>query len=630
MIKLLDYVNARSSGSSISNEAHTVGEDDANWVYLLEVPETAAGVTISGYTRVDVAPAAGEFRVYVTGTLAGAVEFHSSNNGASVSVSYTGMGSAIFARDPNRIKAWLRKGVGYHIEEFGGLADGSTVNDQAIIDAYTAMDDGDTLLFDDGTYVVDNVDLGALAKKGIKWVGKGVGRTILKKATGGTFGSTNVEHLFRDISSTGGTDGLEVENIEFDLSRASATSGHTVSAFFFARVNGLHFRRCKFRDGIEEGLKLYKCQDVYVDFCTFDNIRNNGIQCHCPSADGYTGGRANQGFKNVHVRHCHFEDIDDGAGGTLDGEAVTFNSTDATVECHTGIVAHCTIDNCIRGPWCEVNTASAIIRNIVYIDCYITNSVSHGAAIIGCESSAIIGCRAHNCGDATSLSSETFAFYMGGSASRKGKYNQMVDCSAIDDRGTAYMDYGFRVQQVEHCEMVNCRSRGATTKNFWLSSSTITNLVMDVRSPMPLASVRISAETITTGATGVNVEWNGADALDPLAMHDPSTNPERLVPAWEGSWKCRANVTFVANATGYRRARIVKKDPGGETVVALAGPLPGHASEETGLYLESPWVTMDSDDYFIVNAWQDSGGNLDLYATTSWAELEFCGVVNPA
>lgn len=108
MATWLTKIDRRVDGSeqSITNEAHTVGEDTANFVFLNEVPlkETISSVSISGYTEVGSSPSAGQFLVYYTGRLAGAVQFAAVNNGASVQISYKGRGSALFARDINRLQ----------------------------------------------------------------------------------------------------------------------------------------------------------------------------------------------------------------------------------------------------------------------------------------------------------------------------------------------------------------------------------------------------------------------------------------------------------------------------------------------------------------------------------------------
>jgi hypothetical protein len=100
---LPEWINARTSGQSISAELHVVGEDGvANEYFLKELPEPGTTVTIASRTQQASGDtlAANEFTVdYKTGK----VTTHSSNNGQDVSVAYTAIGSTPLQRDMERI-----------------------------------------------------------------------------------------------------------------------------------------------------------------------------------------------------------------------------------------------------------------------------------------------------------------------------------------------------------------------------------------------------------------------------------------------------------------------------------------------------------------------------------------------
>lgn len=107
---LFTHTDARANGAElpISNEPHVVGEDTPNYIMLHEVPKqetapTPSSVVIPGYTETTGTPAAGQFRVFYGPFHASYVEFNAANNGASVTVSYKGRGSARLGRDINRI-----------------------------------------------------------------------------------------------------------------------------------------------------------------------------------------------------------------------------------------------------------------------------------------------------------------------------------------------------------------------------------------------------------------------------------------------------------------------------------------------------------------------------------------------
>lgn len=164
-LELLDKVNQRSTGSAISNEAHVIGEDDSGWVYLKEVPETAAGVTIAGFTRVTSSPSAGQFVAYdedTGGAMKGWLEFNVADDGTAIQVSYSGLGSVLVARDLNRVHSWAHA-LAVNVKEHGATGDGATDDATAISAAHTvATANGGILYFPTGTYVAGaNVTLNA-------------------------------------------------------------------------------------------------------------------------------------------------------------------------------------------------------------------------------------------------------------------------------------------------------------------------------------------------------------------------------------------------------------------------------------------------------------------------------------
>lgn len=96
---------------NIAGEQHVVGEDTPNYVFLNEVPldtQTMVVQTEDGVTTFTLitsgTPSSDQVRVYLTGRLAGALEFHASKNGTAIKVDYKGRGSNLFARDINRLQ----------------------------------------------------------------------------------------------------------------------------------------------------------------------------------------------------------------------------------------------------------------------------------------------------------------------------------------------------------------------------------------------------------------------------------------------------------------------------------------------------------------------------------------------
>ncbi len=111
--------DARADGEEVDvdDEGHVVGEDLSGLVQLREVPRqhNPGGASVYVYaaaedlhfTEVTGVPAPGQFRVRydLRDRLAGTVEFNPADDGREVQVSYLGRGSAVFARDINRLQS---------------------------------------------------------------------------------------------------------------------------------------------------------------------------------------------------------------------------------------------------------------------------------------------------------------------------------------------------------------------------------------------------------------------------------------------------------------------------------------------------------------------------------------------
>ena len=99
-----DPFAATQGTSTIVGEAQTVADTGLGFygIRLYEAPfyESPSSVSISGYTEVSAAPAAGEFQVdYTYGT--GYIKFNVANNAAAVTVNYKGKGSPVEAAITN-------------------------------------------------------------------------------------------------------------------------------------------------------------------------------------------------------------------------------------------------------------------------------------------------------------------------------------------------------------------------------------------------------------------------------------------------------------------------------------------------------------------------------------------------
>lgn len=151
---LAPRVNRRATGSegTITNEAHTIGEDEANTVYLVELPlqESPSTVSVGGtpdgggsFSEVSGTPSAGEFRVNYSGLGGSRIDFHADDADIDVTVSYKGRGSVLTANDINNIHDSIF-GMSLNIKRHGADPTASAaVNTAAIAAAIEELSDGD-------------------------------------------------------------------------------------------------------------------------------------------------------------------------------------------------------------------------------------------------------------------------------------------------------------------------------------------------------------------------------------------------------------------------------------------------------------------------------------------------------
>ncbi len=498
-------------------------------------------------------------------------------------------------------------GAGHHAQ--GGLfkaqGDGATDDSTAFVNWLTAIPAGGVGILRPGaTYIVDNVDLGALGKDGVTIIGRGA--TIKKKTTGGTYGNSNVEHMFRDRDGT--MTNFTVIGVTFDASRASATNGDTVSPFFFSRTNGLTFIDCTFKDGIEEGVKAYKCQDVRFQGCHFTNIRNNGIQCTNVASDSHTGSVADQGFARWRILDCTFDTIDDGNNGAAEGQGVTFNSTTSAVTGEDVVVARCVFTDCIRGIWTEFNTASTQGQNFTFVDNTVRGSISYGIGVVGVWTAVVSNNRCYNIGSSASTSSETAAFVFSGSGALKSRDVEAHGNIAIDDRGgSAEMDYGFRILQIEDSTIIGGRVRGAVIASYYVDA-TATDCQCRMRNPdVKFRGERSSVQSISNNTWTV-VDWNQS-VSDEHGLWDGANDRigEDMLP---GTYLVVFGISFSSNATGRRGIRIVADN--GTTERTLAEVNIDTCSSDDWSYAGAARVDKTHDEWIEVQVFQNSGGNLNL------------------
>jgi polygalacturonase len=337
---------------------------------------------------------------------------------------------------------------------FGAKADGKTNDTKAIQTAIDSCDPdlGGAVYFPPGRYLVDTV---VLSKPNLTLRGDGA---IFIKRPG------IPDHVFKDPA--GVASGLSCYGLKFDLSKPSFKLGNGVSAFFIVRANDLRFIDCEFKNGIEEGLKLYKCQNVVIDRCRFENLADGGVQIHTPADEGYTGTRPDQDSANVMISRCMFKDIDDGKWCAGNGCGIMLYNTSQDFTTRDVLVQGNTFQGCLIGVWSEAqagqSTRRLVVQNNIFVGQYSAappgapngqpGHSGHGVGLICTTQGAITGNTFYNIGTfeagVPGKTSTIDAIMISGDVGRQTtQYVRIADNVIVDDRGKdAKMEYGVFVR----------------------------------------------------------------------------------------------------------------------------------------------------------------------------------------
>lgn len=126
----------------------------------------------------------------------------------------------------------------------------------------------------------------------------------------------------------------------------------------------------------------------------------------------------------------------------------------------------------------------------------------------------------------------------------------------------------------------------------------------------PRALVQPSAAQSQT-TTGLNqtIAFDG-ETVDTDGMHDLVTNNSRLTAQTPGKYEVWAQVSFAANATGRRTARLVVNGTAGGSFGQTEPTTNTVASGATAVVIPAQELTLNVGDFIEVQAFQSSGASL--------------------
>lgn len=376
-----------------------------------------------------------------------------------------------------RVDALRRRGVwAARLDDpaYGGRGDGTTLNDGPLLQALADMPaSGGTLIVPPaGPWLFDAVDLALAGRRGV--VLELTGAQLVKAPRTRT-------HMFRDEAAR--TGGLTVVGGTFDLSASAFRAGDTVSAFFLVRPDETSFVDVTVRNGIEEGLKLYKPRALRVHGGRFERLRNNGIQIHAPDQDGFRGERDDRDTEDVVVEGSTFVEIDDGLHG-MEGQGVSISGASRTRSARDVRVLDCTFDRCVRGAWAECNQAGLPGEDIRFEGNRVTASECHGLGMVGVRRGAIrnnvvIDTGSMIPGTPGTVASEVAGVVVSGSAATVGEDMVVEDNQIVERRSgaAARMQYGIVVRRQDGVTVRRNTVRGATVRAVEVERTTVRGAV---------------------------------------------------------------------------------------------------------------------------------------------------------
>ena len=136
------------------------------------------------------------------------------------------------------------------------------------------------------------------------------------------------------------------------------------------------------------------------------------------------------------------------------------------------------------------------------------------------------------------------------------------------------------------------------------------------------SSASVGARLVQTVAyslahnSSVEIPFDGSDTevFDTDDFHDPVTNNERLtVPAGlGGTYIVTGSISFATNTNGIRQFCMYHKNSGG-TVQSNVYHIDDAPNNGTGAYYNASFIVQAiPGDYFTIEAYQNTGGNLNL------------------
>ena len=374
--------------------------------------------------------------------------------------------------------------------------------------------------------------------------------------------TASATHMFKCLDGT--ADNFEMRGGSIDMNATSFSSGATVSAFHFVRCYGLKWQGTSFSSGIEEGIKLYNCADVYLKDVEFDDFANNGVQfaVQSSSADGFTGSttlKPPADFDGIYMDNVRCLNMDDGSAG--EGQGISLGVASGTKTIKNVYTKDFYAKNCYRAWHTETNLSSQQIQNVVIDGFICEDPIRLAVSFVGVDRGSLDNfvITQSSSSAAASTSGDAEMVVVSGSSNTPSR-DITIGRGTIQGGSSANTDYGIIVKQT-------C---GFTYLGTALISDVATkvgsdswNTVWDARlyDKDPICWVAQTSAQATTTATWTGILW-GSDVRDPHSMNTTSTaTSHKITPSWPGVWEATVRDSWtVGTSSGDRGLRIYQDD----------------------------------------------------------------------
>lgn len=352
--------------------------------------------------------------------------------------------------------------------------------------------------------------------------------------------------------------------------------------------------------------------------CIFNSGQRNFVYNY--SATGFAHGLVFKGVDNIAANldfwNCRIScvTIKSDASSDVYGNVINSFRSDGEIENISSV------DYYPGGIWVHATTDGDIYDNVIS-NFYIKNP-GHGIYITAHVSSGIL-CQYNRISNGIIVGPQYNGILIGANNSVDGNganYNNFVGITVRNAGNYAFVNqYGGSENELHACRQFN--STTGASFGAWRRK----DIGVTPTGGLILKLGKSADQTLSTGTSVVDVTWS--TEIDDNGMHDTGADTEVFTtfPFAGAYYRIRAVLTFDAHATGQRVVAIARTTTGswGDDTgyVGYQIVTPGSANLNCQVVCEA-FVSAQAAYKWKIQAWQNSGGNLDIDKDMSYVTVE--------